>query len=280
MRPATTKRPATLTQSWPNSFALATAFVLLSILPAVCHGQDQPKTKPTVVFMTDFGVVDDSVALCKGVMYSVAPDLRIVDLTHQVTTFSILDGARYLEGASPYFPAGTVFVVVIDPGVGSARKAVMVKSKRGQYFVLPDNGLMTLIQDRDGLEAAREITNPNWMIGAGISSTFHGRDIFSPAGAHVARPNPGCTCGASAGATPECEQSRSGDDVGRDLVFDEGDAVAQLQLAFLQPLQPQQVRRRRLMQRVDRCVEIAVLLLQPGEFVFELALIFVGHGVR
>jgi S-adenosylmethionine hydrolase len=137
--------------------------------------------------MTDFGVLDDSVAICKGVMYSIAPDLRIVDLTHQVTPFSISDGARFLYGATPYFPAGTVFVVVIDPGVGSTRKAIVVKTKRGQYFVLPDNGLMTLVQDRDGLEAAREITNPAWMIGAALSSTFHGRDIFSPAGAHLAR---------------------------------------------------------------------------------------------
>jgi len=143
--------------------------------------------RPTIVFMTDFGVVDDSVAICKGVMYSIAPDLRIVDLTHQVTPFSILDGARFLYGATAYYPAGTVFVVVIDPGVGSSRKAVVVKSKRGQYFVLPDNGLMTLVQDRDGLESAREITNPAWMIGAALSSTFHGRDIFSPAGAHLAR---------------------------------------------------------------------------------------------
>ena len=126
------------------------------------------------------------VALCKGVMYSIAPELRIVDLTHQVTPFSILDGARFLYGATPYFPAGTVFVVVIDPGVGSTRKAVVVKSKRGQYFVLPDNGLMTLVQDRDGIEAAREITNRDWMIGAAMSSTFHGRDIFSPVGAHLA----------------------------------------------------------------------------------------------
>jgi S-adenosylmethionine hydrolase len=147
----------------------------------------EDKAPPTVVFMTDFGVVDDSVALCKGVMYSIAPDLRIVDLTHQVTPFSILDGARFLYGSTPYFPAGTVFVVVIDPGVGSLRKAVVVKSKRGQYFVLPDNGLMTLVQDRDGIEAAREITNREWMIGAALSSTFHGRDIFSPVGAHVAR---------------------------------------------------------------------------------------------
>jgi S-adenosyl-L-methionine hydrolase (adenosine-forming) len=142
---------------------------------------------PTIVFMTDFGVVDDSVALCKGVMLGIAPDVRIVDLTHQVTPFSISDGARFLYGTTPYYPAGTVFVVVIDPGVGTSRKAVIVKSKRGQYFVLPDNGLMTMVADRDGVEGIREITNPAWMIGAGISSTFHGRDIFSPAGAHLAR---------------------------------------------------------------------------------------------
>jgi len=80
-----------------------------------------------------------------------------------------------------------VFVVVVDPGVGSTRKAVLVKSKRGQYFVLPDNGLMTLVQDRDGIEGAREITNRDWMIGAALSSTFHGRDIFSPVGAHLVR---------------------------------------------------------------------------------------------
>jgi len=146
----------------------------------------QANAPPTVVFMTDFGVVDDSVALCKGVMYSIAPELRIVDLTHQVTPFSILDGARFLYGATPYFPAGTVFVAVIDPGVGSTRRAVVVKSTRGQYFVLPDNGLMTLVEGRDGVEAAREITNRSWMMGAALSSTFHGRDIFSPVGAHLA----------------------------------------------------------------------------------------------
>ena len=160
----------------------------LILLVAGCAlAQDASKGRPTIVFMSDFGVVDDSVALCKGVMYSIAPEARIVDLTHEVTPFSILDGARFLYGATPYFPPGTVFVVVIDPTVGSARKAVVVKSKRGQFFVLPDNGLMTLVEQRDGLEAAREITNPAWMIGNKLSSTFHGRDIFSPAGAHAAR---------------------------------------------------------------------------------------------
>jgi S-adenosylmethionine hydrolase len=146
-----------------------------------------PKPVPTIVFMTDFGTVDDSVAICRGVMYSIAPEVRIVDLTHQVTPFSILDGARFLFGATPYFPSGTVFVVVVDPGVGSTRRAIVVKSKQGQYFVLPDNGLMTLVQDRDGIEGAREITNRDWMIGAALSSTFHGRDIFSPVGAHLVR---------------------------------------------------------------------------------------------
>jgi len=153
----------------------------------VAPGDAAQKYPPTIVFMTDFGVVDDSVALCRGVMYSIMPEVRIVDLTHQVTPFSILDGARFLYGATPYFPAGTVFVVVIDPTVGSTRKAIVARSKRGQYFVLPDNGLLTLVEQRDGIEAVREITNPEWMIGSKMSSTFHGRDIFSPAGAHMAR---------------------------------------------------------------------------------------------
>jgi S-adenosyl-L-methionine hydrolase (adenosine-forming) len=165
------------------------AFLLLIICAGSGAAAQAPTTKviPTIVFMTDFGTVDDSVAICRGVMYSIAPDARIVDLTHQVTPFSILDGARFLYGATPYYPAGTVFVVVVDPTVGSTRKAVVVKSKHGQYFVLPDNGLMTLVQDRDGIESAREITNRDWMIGAALSSTFHGRDIFSPVGAHLVR---------------------------------------------------------------------------------------------
>src|SRR5688572_22778330 len=117
---------------------------------------------PTVVFLSDFGTVDDSVAVCKGVMFGVEPSLRIVDITHEVTPYSILDGARFLAGTASYFGPGTVFVGVVDPGVGSPRKAVVVRTKRGQFFVLPDNGLVTLVADRDGVEAAREIANPEW----------------------------------------------------------------------------------------------------------------------
>jgi S-adenosylmethionine hydrolase len=171
---------------------LALLFLLLEFSSAQAQATKYP---PTIVFMTDFGVVDDSVALCRGVMYSIMPDVRIVDLTHEVTPFSILDGARFLYGATPYFPAGTVFVVVIDPTVGSTRKAIIAKSKRGQYFVLPDNGLLTLVEQRDGIEGVHEITNTDWMIGTKLSSTFHGRDIFSPAGAHVARGDHWTTAG-------------------------------------------------------------------------------------
>lgn len=144
------------------------------------------QARSTIVFMTDFGTANDAVAICKAVMVGIAPDARIMDITHQVTPFSIEEGARFLEGVTPYYPAGTVFVVVIDPGVGTSRKAVIVKTKKGQYFVLPDNGLITPVVERDKLESAREITNSVWMIGDAVSSTFHGRDIFSPAGAHLA----------------------------------------------------------------------------------------------
>jgi len=169
--------------------AIVVAFLLvLALLAPVCAGaQTAQKYPPTIVFMTDFDVLDDSVAICRGVMYGIMPDVRIVDLTHQVTPFSIFDGARYLYGATPYFPAGTVFVVVVDPTVGSTRKAIVARSKRGQYFVLPDNGLLTLVEQRDGIESVHVIANTEWMIGTKLSSTFHGRDIFSPVGAHLAR---------------------------------------------------------------------------------------------
>jgi S-adenosylmethionine hydrolase len=178
----------TLTPAAKSTRIFCFWFVLLLLVASPLLAQPPAvQPPPTVVFMTDFGILDDSVALCKGVMYGIAPNLRIVDLTHQVNAYSIGDGALFLFGASPYFPSATVFVAVVDPGVGSSRKAVVVKSKRGQFFVLPDNGLMTMVEDRDGIEAIREIANPDWMIGAKVSSTFHGRDIFSPVGARIAR---------------------------------------------------------------------------------------------
>ncbi len=179
--------PMTLLSIRSRSVAPYLLIAFLLIVNLSCAAEAERGFPPTVVFMTDLGTLDDSVAICKGVMYSIAPELRIIDLTHQVPPYSIPDGARFLYGATPYFPRGTVFVVVVDPGVGSKRKAIVAESKRGQYFVLPDNGLISLVEARDGIESVHEITNPGWMIGSKLSSTFHGRDIFSPVGAHIAR---------------------------------------------------------------------------------------------
>jgi S-adenosylmethionine hydrolase len=166
------------------------AHVLLAVaLLLITTGRVGAQTDaPHVIgFMTDFDVKDDAVGICKAVMLGIAPQVRIVDITHQVTPYDIAQAGRFLAGSAPYFPRNAVFVAVIDPGVGSMRKAIIAKSKVGQYFVLPDNGMITGVAERDGLVGAREITNPAWMIGAKLSSTFHGRDIFSPAGAHLAR---------------------------------------------------------------------------------------------
>jgi S-adenosylmethionine hydrolase len=159
------------------------------------HSQSVAKALRTIGFMTDFDVKDDAVGICKAVMNGVAPGVHIIDITHQVTPYDIAEGARFLAGSAPYFSTDAVFVAVIDPTVGSARRAIIARSKKGQFFVLPDNGLLTLVQDRDGIEGVREITNPEWMIGAKTSSTFHGRDIFSPAGAHLARGDDWTTAG-------------------------------------------------------------------------------------
>jgi S-adenosylmethionine hydrolase len=167
---------------------IGAALAAAALAAATAVAQQTPPAPTKVIgFMTDFDVKDDAVGICKAVMESVAPGVRIIDITHQSEPYNIAMGARFLAGSAPYFPKNAVFVVVIDPGVGSTRKAIVAKSRVGQFFVLPDNGLLTLIQDRDGIVEAHEITNPAWMIGSGISSTFHGRDIFSPAGAHIAR---------------------------------------------------------------------------------------------
>jgi S-adenosylmethionine hydrolase len=172
----------------------APAFLFLFVLLGLAAAAAQTPLR-TIGFMTDFDVKDDAVGICKAVMEGVAPGVKIIDITQQVTPFDIAEGARFLAGSAPYFAKNAVFVVVVDPTVGSTRKAIIAQSGVGQFFVLPDNGLLTLVADRDGIVAAREITSPAWMIGAALSSTFHGRDIFSPAGAHLARGDDWTTAG-------------------------------------------------------------------------------------
>ena len=167
--------------------SLAVCIAVGTLLPGAAASADAPAhARPLIVFMTDFGVIDDAVAICKGVMKTIAPDADIIDITHQVKPYSIADGARLLARTAQYYPPGTVFVTVIDPGVGTSRKSIVLQTRRGQYFVQPDNGLITQVADRDGVAGIREITNPSWQL-HDASSTFHGRDVYSPVGAHLAR---------------------------------------------------------------------------------------------
>jgi hypothetical protein len=165
----------------------ALVLLLAAAVAACARGPRVERAAPAdVVFLSDFGSVDDAVAICKGVMLGVTPGLRVMDLTHDVQPFSIRDGARLLTGPTAYYPAGTVFLAVVDPGVGGTRRALVARSRRGQFFVVPDNGLLTAVADADGLEEVREITNAAWTRGAGRSATFHGRDVFAPVAARLA----------------------------------------------------------------------------------------------
>ncbi len=138
-----------------------------------------------LVLLTDFGTQDGAVSAMKGVAYSVSQDLLISDLSHENP--SIFIGAYRLYQAEQFWPADTVFVAVVDPGVGTARLSVVLKTRTGHYFVGPDNGLLSLVAERDGIEAVRQIDERvNRRKGSGDSHTFHGRDVFAYTGARLA----------------------------------------------------------------------------------------------
>ena len=140
-----------------------------------------------LVFQTDFGLVDGAVSAMYGVAYTVNPELKIHDLTHDITPFNIWEASYRLIQTINYWPEGTVFVSVVDPGVGSDRKSVVVKTKSGQYIVTPDNGTLTHVIRLDGVEAVREIDEQiNRLPRSGESYTFHGRDVYAYTGARLA----------------------------------------------------------------------------------------------
>ena len=140
-----------------------------------------------LVFQTDFGLVDGAVSAMYGVAYTVEPDLRIHDLTHDITPFNIWEASYRLIQTINYWPEGTVFVSVVDPGVGSDRKSVVAKTKSGRFIVTPDNGTLTHVIRFEGIDAVREIDeNINRLPRSGESYTFHGRDVYAFTGARLA----------------------------------------------------------------------------------------------
>jgi hypothetical protein len=138
-----------------------------------------------VTFLSDFGLQDDFVGTCHGVIKTIAPDVQIIDVTHGISPQHVLQGALVLANTTPYMPMG-VHLAVVDPGVGSARRPLALQSGDGRLFVGPDNGLLVPAAERlGGIEAAHELANAEYALDT-VSRTFHGRDLFAPAAAHLA----------------------------------------------------------------------------------------------
>lgn len=144
--------------------------------------------RPVITLMTDFGQDDIFVGVMKGVMAGIVPEAVVVDLTHAIPPFGIAQAAYQLGAAYPYFPKGTVHIAVVDPGVGSERRILAMESD-GHLFVAPDNGILTVVHDEKGHGALVAVTERRFFLPE-ISATFHGRDIFAPVGAHLARGAP------------------------------------------------------------------------------------------
>jgi S-adenosylmethionine hydrolase len=138
----------------------------------------------SITFLTDFGLEDDFVGTCHGVMARIAPDARVIDITHGIAPQAIVQGALVLRSTMKYMPVG-VHLAVVDPGVGGRRRAIAVRTADGRIFVGPDNGLLMLAADELGVEAAHELADERYRLPQ-VSRTFHARDVFAPAAAHLA----------------------------------------------------------------------------------------------
>lgn len=142
-------------------------------------------SNPVITLTTDYGTSDHLVGVLKGVILRVVPNATIVDINHHVVPFDVLDGALSIAAAYRYFPARTVHLVVVDPGVGTARRPILVTADQF-YFVAPDNGVLSLIYERESAVLVRHITAEHYFLNP-VSSTFHGRDIFGPVAAWLAK---------------------------------------------------------------------------------------------
>jgi S-adenosylmethionine hydrolase len=160
------------------------AALLLAMLGFTPAANAAPQ--PVVALFTDFGWEDPYVAQMKGVILTVDPTVRLLDLTHTVSPYNIAEGAYLLDQSAEEFPAGTIFIAVVDPGVGTERDPVLLETSKGKFFVGPDNGLFTHVVDNEGFSRAWKLDKPEYFRGGAVSATFHGRDIFAAVAAHLA----------------------------------------------------------------------------------------------
>lgn len=170
-----------------TSFMLA-LFLVFSIASfSTASNTDKTQDESALLFLTDFGLKDGAVSAMKGVSFGVSPSLKMFDVTHDIPSYDIWEGAYRFKQTASYWPEGTVFVGVVDPGVGTERGSIVLKTKTGHYFVGPDNGLFGLVAEDMGIEEVRKIDeNKNRLKGSEKSYTFHGRDIFAYVGARLA----------------------------------------------------------------------------------------------
>ncbi len=162
--------------------AFLASFVLCAVLAFPASA-----AQPILVLQSDFGLLDGAVASMKGVAVGVSRDIHIYDLTHQIEPYNIWQGALRLAQTAEYWPVGTVFVSVVDPGVGTERKSIVLRTKSGHFFVTPDNGTLTFVAPRLGIDAVREIDEAvNRRQNSEKSFTFHGRDVYAYTAARLA----------------------------------------------------------------------------------------------
>lgn len=171
----------------PSSLVKKIPIIVLSLLISVCAtgARYTANPQPMVVLLTDFGEKDHYVGAMKGAIFCANPSARIDRITHQVDKFDVAEGAYTLAQAAREYPDGTIFVAVVDPGVGSSRKGIAVRTANDKIFIGPDNGLLSPAANEAGMVEAREISNPAFMRPGNISDTFHGRDIFGPLAGHL-----------------------------------------------------------------------------------------------
>lgn len=159
--------------------------VLFTLLSSLAPAWGEKPGHPIIVLLTDFGESDFYVGVMKGVIFSINLGARVETITNQVEPFNVKEGAYILENTYPFYPRGTIFLAIVDPGVGSSRKPLLLETGDGKYLVGPDNGLFTMVLGKAGLKKAYELTSPRYWRTKKPSSTFQGRDIFSSAAAHL-----------------------------------------------------------------------------------------------
>ncbi|QSR88709.1 SAM-dependent chlorinase/fluorinase [Methylacidiphilum caldifontis] len=173
---------------YPKSYCFLLSLVLIMLGCSRNEKRDlKSNLRPVIGLITDFSTKDPYVSQMKGVIYSLDPYARVIDLNHEIDPFNLAEAAFIVDQASREFPADSIFIAVIDPGVGTDRKAILFESKARKFYIGPDNGIFSLVMDREGIMGAWILDKPEIWRNRQPSQTFHGRDIFSPVAAFLSK---------------------------------------------------------------------------------------------